>query len=76
MFHIFRWRGEHKSREKTTRDSSVSQQYKRRHTRRLYSRASHEIRYRQSLLHARQHWSTADIDRYQVIIKKSFYNQL
>jgi hypothetical protein len=70
MFHIFRWRGERKSQDKTTRDSSVNQQYKRRHTRQEYLRASQEIRYRQSLLHARQHWSAADIDRYQVIIKE------
>lgn len=76
MFRIFHRRDEHKRDEKTTSSTSVSQQHKRHHARRRrHSRVTRDIRSRQGLPPTKRHWSTADIDRYQVMIK-NFYNHL
>ncbi|CAF0960585.1 unnamed protein product [Adineta steineri] len=66
MFHIFRWRREHNQNDdKSTPNSLVSRKYKRQHLRQNRERILRETRYRQGLLHNKQHWSTDDLDKYQ-----------
>jgi hypothetical protein len=72
MFHIFRWRREHRNETTTPSDISIEQQHKKSHSRRHRLRVHHGRQSFERLFHIRRHRSPSDHAKRKVIINELF----
>jgi hypothetical protein len=72
MFHIFRWRREHRNDNATPSDVSPDQENKNSHSRHSRFRIHHGRQSLERLLHLRKHRSPAGHDKQKVISHHHF----